>query len=596
MVIFPPSRIFWLGALIAFAVACASDGNQKGTPSKEDASPSSEVATGQSHGQSENIEFKKQVEAFYWAHLDFRPSFGVYLGHHQYDGRLPDVSPQALQAEIERLKHARTTFEATQEEGLSAVQRLERDVLLFEISESLFMFERLRTPWRSPMFYNWSISLANYISRDYKPLAQRAESVIQVAEKTPAYLAQVQQNLDPKMPKTWIETALIQIRGGVAFVEGDVKKAFADLRDEKRKVRLENALGTMAQALKGHAAFLEGRLAEASDDFRLGPELFLDMLAETQGVRIELERLEAIAQADLDRNLKAMMVAAHTLDPEKKTREVIAQVMADKPPVDGVIQEAEAQAVQMRQFLLEKKIVSIPSDDVAEVRVTPPFMRYNSAFLDSAGPFEEKKLPSFYYISPPDPSWSEADQKAYIPGKVDLLGTTIHELWPGHFLQALHAKRSPSMVLKSFGNYAFSEGWAHYVEEMMFNQGVGDGDPRVHIGQLTNALLRNVRFVSALGLHARTLTVEESEKLFSEKAFQDPGNARQQARRGTFDPMYLSYTLGKLMIIKLREDWKKKVGEAYSIGAFHDAFLSHGEAPIPVIRKAMLGADAGPPL
>ncbi len=270
--------------------------------------------------------------------------------------------------------------------------------------------------------------------------------------------------------------------------------------------------------------------------------------------------------------------------------------MSKKPSAKRVLPEARAQAVQTRKFVLEHEIATIPSEDVAEVRVTPPFLRWNFAFLDAAGPFETKPLPGFYYISPPDPLWPKAKQQGYLPATVDLYYVTVHELWPGHFLQLLHQKTNPSKVLKSFWNYAMGEGWAHYTEEMMWEAGAAKGDERNHIGQLLNALLRNVRFVSAIGLHAKGMSVAESERLFIDKAFQDEANASQQAVRGTFDPMYLSYTVGKLMILKLRQDWKAKVGNDYSLKAFHDRFLSYGAAPVPVIREAMLGPGSGPAL
>jgi len=270
--------------------------------------------------------------------------------------------------------------------------------------------------------------------------------------------------------------------------------------------------------------------------------------------------------------------------------------MNDKPDIDKVISEATAQSADMRKFLIDHEVVSIPSEDKAEVRESPPFMRWNFAFLDSAGPFESKPLPSFYYISPPDPKWPKAEQLAYIPFRGDLLFTTVHELWPGHFLHALHMKKNESKVLKTFGSYSMSEGWAHYAEEMMWDAGVGDGDPKVRIGMLQNALLRNVRFVSAIGLHTGDMTVDQSMAMFETKAFADKGNARQQAVRGTFDPGYLNYTLGKLMIRKLHDDWKAMKGSDYSLGAFHDEFLSYGGAPVPVIRRFMLGDDAGPAL
>jgi uncharacterized protein (DUF885 family) len=224
-------------------------------------------------------------------------------------------------------------------------------------------------------------------------------------------------------------------------------------------------------------------------------------------------------------------------------------------------------------------------------------MRQNSAYIDIPGPYEHD-LPSTYYISPPDPAWSAEEQAAYVPGEADLLFTSVHEVWPGHFLQYLHANRSKSEVARVFVGYAYSEGWAHYSEQMMCESGLCGDDPAVEVGQRLNALLRNVRFLSAIGLHARGMSVEDSEAMFREQAHQDPGNARQQAARGTYDPAYLNYTLGKLMILKLRADWMAQAehGEGAALRRFHDDFLSFGGPPIPMVRAAMLGGEPTSPL
>ncbi|MCH8025104.1 MAG: DUF885 domain-containing protein, partial [Candidatus Marinimicrobia bacterium] len=231
----------------------------------------------------------------------------------------------------------------------------------------------------------------------------------------------------------------------------------------------------------------------------------------------------------------------------------------------------------------------------ALVNESPPHRGWNAAYIDIPGPYE-KNLPSIYYIAPPDPSWTEAEQQAYIPGLADLMFISVHEVWPGHFLQFLHANRAASKFGQIFGSYAFTEGWAHYSEELMWEAGLADGDQAIHIGQLLNALLRNVRYLSAIGLHTQGMTVAQSEQMFLNQAFQDPGNASQQANRGTFDPGYLNYTMGKLMIRQLRDDWTAERGGRAAWREFHDQFLSYGAPPVPLVRTAMLGPEAGPAL
>jgi uncharacterized protein (DUF885 family) len=233
-------------------------------------------------------------------------------------------------------------------------------------------------------------------------------------------------------------------------------------------------------------------------------------------------------------------------------------------------------------------VVSIPSDERAKVDEAPAYRRWNAAYIEIPGPYEHG-LPSIYYIAPPDPRWSAADRAAYVQGRATLTFTTVHEVWPGHFLQFLHEHRAPSRVLQLFSTGGFTEGWAHYAEELMWEDGLGNGDPVLHVGQLTDALLRDCRYLSAIGLHARGMTVEASEKMFREQCFQNPGSARQQAARGTFDPGYLNYTLGKLMIRKLRDDWTKTRGGKKAWREFNDRFLSYGAPPVPVVRAMMMG-------
>lgn len=540
--------------------------------------------------------FTKQVDAFYWAHLEFRPTRGVSLGHHQYDGKLPDRSADAVAAEVARLRMARAHFAALPASELSDIARLERDVLVVEIDAELFDLDGLRSHIENPLHYVGALSLAPYVTRDYAPLDDRARAIISLANASTQYVEKADANLAAALPRTWIDNALLRLGGMVTFAKDDVIRETSALSDDALRAQLEQALSTYTAALHQFQRAMTTREADATDNFALGEAQFLRMLRDKEGVEVTLARLEEIGLEDLARNREALEQAAREIDPNRSVEKVVARVTADRPAPDEVIDVATDQAALMRQLLVDKELVTIPSDDVAEVRPSPPFMRWNSAFLSSAGPFEKRALPSFYYISPPDPSWPRREQREYIPSRGDLLFTTVHELWPGHFLHALHRKRLESKVVKSFCTYSMTEGWAHYAEELMWEHGAGDEDPRYHIGQLGDALLRNARYLSAIGLHAKGVSVEESKDMFVRKALTDARTAKQQALRGTFDPGYLNYTLGKLMIKKLREDWRRKVGSVFSLKGFHDEFLSRGCAPIPVIRAHMLGENAGSPI
>jgi uncharacterized protein (DUF885 family) len=315
------------------------------------------------------------------------------------------------------------------------------------------------------------------------------------------------------------------------------------------------------------------------------------MLQMTERVDIPLADLEAAGRADLARNQAALRQACAEFAPGATLSACVARVESHKPE-GGVVNAARAQLILLRQFVIDKDIVTVPGPEQAQVEEAPPFARQNFAYIDPPGPYD-KDLPAVYYIAPPDPSWPKAEQDAYVPGRASLLFTSAHEVWPGHFLQFMWANRVPSKLASLFVGYAFAEGWAHYGEELMWEKGLG-GDPETHIGQLLNALLRDARLLSSIGIHTHGMTVAQSEALFRTEALQDAGTARQQAARATYDPGYLNYTLGKLMIRKLRTDYCATRGGETCWKDFHDHFLNFGGPPIPLVRHAMLPGDKGP--
>ena len=521
--------------------------------------------------------------------LEAHPQRGVELGLHGYDGRLPDVSPTGMIA-LQRQLHDDIAALGRVDDARTGLATVEFAALLNALLTDRFELEVQRSPWRNPMYYLGALDLTPYISRDYAPLETRAAAIAKIAAASVEYLAHAQARLEPRLPRTFLDTALLQTRGSASFVRKDVATALAGLGDTALMHRCTTALAAMAAALDRYADHLEGLRPNATDDFALGQEIFAQMLRETQGLDVDLGRLRGLLQADLDRNLAALDAAAAEIDPSASTAVVVARVAQSKS--GDVLALATQQSATLRAFLLSADLLTIPSDELVHVVESPPFLRWNAAFLSPSGPFERGGLPSFYYISPPDPSWPVQAQRDYLPGVHDLLFITIHEVWPGHFAHALHLRRNPSRVLKSTWNYTTAEGWAHYAEEMMWEAGV-DPDPRAHVGQLLNALLRDVRALSALGLHTEGWDVERSRHMFVEHGFQDEASAAQQAVRGTFDPMYLAYTVGKLVIRKLRDDVAARRGAGFSLREFHDELLSHGAAPLGAIRRAMLGESSG---
>jgi Bacterial protein of unknown function (DUF885) len=529
------------------------------------------------------------LEAYFAAH----PDIAVNAGRHEFDGKLPDFSSAALDGEAARL-HFERTRAAGFTGNLDTKQQFEREYVLAAIDSDLFWLESARRPYRNPYFYSDPLDPQVYLTRPYAPLDQRMRAFTAYERVLPTALQQIRANLRTPMPRTYVDFGRLTFGGLAGYFDHDVPGIFASVKDPQLQSDFTAANADAIRALKSLDAWFASQRASANDDFALGADLFQKMLSATERVNTPLDQLEAIGRQDLERNLAALKEACAQFAAGKTLAECVAKEVADKPRGNPV-EAAREQLKELKAFVANNNLVSIPGTEEAQVDEAPPYQRWNFAYINIPGPYE-KGLPSVYYISPPDPKWTPAEQKAYLPGNASLLFTSAHEVWPGHFLQFLHANRVPSRFGQVFVGYAFAEGWAHYAEEMMWDAGLGAKDPETHVGQLTEALLRNVRFLSAIGMHTGRMSVAESDKMFRESAFADAGDARQQAARGTFDPAYLNYTMGKLMIRKLRDDWTATHGGRSGWREFHDQFLSFGGPPIPLVRTAMMGASAGPPL
>ncbi|OYY78630.1 MAG: hypothetical protein B7Y43_05160 [Sphingomonas sp. 28-62-20] len=520
-----------------------------------------------------------------WFELD--PANAVYQGKHEFDGQLPDWSAAGLKKQGDFLKEtiaAAAKFDATK---LSDADRFERDYLVKVAQGKLFWLEDADQPHHNPTYYvGGGLDPNVYIARPYADAPTRMKAMIKFFNSVTAQAPNIRANLKTPMPLSFVNYGVAGFNGFADFYAGDAKKAFAEVKDPALQQQFDVAALSAAKSMREIGTWLESQRSTATQDFALGAERFSRMLAATEGVDAPLAVLEKIGVADLKRNQAALTEACAKFAPGATIEACTAKMNANKPD-GGPVAEARRQIPMLRAFVIDHDLVSIPGTEAALVEESPPYNRQNSAYIDPPGPFD-KGIPSVYYISPPDPSWSKEVQDGFVPGKQDLLFTSVHEVMPGHFVQFLHANRSPSLFGQLFVGYAFAEGWAHYAEEMMWEAGLNKGDPETHIGQLGNALLRDCRFLSAIRLHSGTMTQEQSRQLFVTECHQDEGTARQQSARGTYDPAYLNYTLGKLMIRKLRADWTASRGGTKAWKGFHDAFLSYGGPPVPLVRQAMM--------
>lgn len=572
----PSTRLFIL-TLIVFSVTVL--GCRKPTESAQ---------------ETESREWDRFVSAYIESYFAANPEIAVLAGRHEFDGKLPDWSEAGIAREVQRLKTERARALRFGVAGLDDRRRFERDYLVARITGELFWLDEAKWPFRNPKFYSDLLDPNVYVSREYAPLPTRLRAYLTYARNIPRVANEIRANLRLPLPKPYIQIGRLGFGGFAAYYEKDVPTVFASVNDLQLQAEFRDANAQAIRAMKDLDAWLGAQEASATNDFAIGADMFRDMVNATEGVDVSLDALADAGRRDLDRNVASLREACAKYAPGDDLRRCIDKVRVKKPE-GGPVEGARRQLATLKAFIAENSLASIPGTEQALVAESPPYQRWNFAYIDIPGPYD-KGVPSTYYIAPPDPAWSKAEQLEYIPGEADLLFTSVHEVWPGHFLQYLHANRAASKFGQIFVGYAFAEGWAHYAEEMMWDAGLGAGNPEIHIGQLLNALLRNARFLSAIGMHTGNMTQAQSETLFREHGYQDAGTAKQQAARGTFDPAYLNYTMGKLVIRKLRDDWTASRGGREAWREFHDKFLEYGGPPIPLVRKAMLGPNAGPPL
>ena len=527
------------------------------------------------------------VADFLKAYFAARPDLAVAVGRHELDGQLPDWSDAGHAAFDSLLTTWKGRVVAYDTTALDPDRRLERQMVLTRLDRDLWFQKVYDAPHRSTHGYAGSLDPDPYVSRPYAPLPQRLRAYVRYARSVVRVAPQIQASLRPPLARTMIDRGHGAFGGLATFYRDEVPRVFAAVRDSALQREFRQANDSAIAAMQALDAWLVAQRGTQTEDFALGAEKFRQMLWSIERIDTPLEELERIGRADLARNQGALREACARFAPGESLAACVKKADAHKP-AEGSVQAARKQLPALRRFVVEHGVVSIPSQELAGVGEAPSYRRYNTAYITTPGPYD-RGMPSTYYVAPPDPSWTPEQRAGYIPGVANLWMISAHEVWPGHFLQFLHARRARSTIGRLFGGPVFGEGWAHYTEEMMWEMGFGAGDPEMHVGQLGNALMRDVRFLSAIGMHTRGMTVAESERMFREEAYQPEAIARQQAARGTFDPQYHSYTMGKLMIRKLRDDWTASRGGKAAWKQFHDQFLSYGGPPIPLVRQRMIG-------
>ena len=579
-----PRTLTVLGLLAA--ASCSSGSETRPDPSGPAAAP------GTAPGPAAGEQFSRFVDDYFAAKFSFEPSNGTWAGLHEYDNALEDRSKERIAARIAELKAFRSRLSALDRASLTFDDVIDYQALAGQIEGDLLDLETLRVYEINPMPYAGlpGGAIDNLIKRDFAPPAQRLRSVIARLKAVPAVFAAARANVNNPPPE-FTELAMRMAAGSVGFFEGSVatwaKQAAGG--DQALWKEFEEANGAVVAATKEFAAWLKTDLRPRSNGkYAIGEANFLAKLRHEEMVELPLAELLARGQAQLDKDYAAFVETARKIDPKKSPAAVMAALSDTHPTAEKLVPSIKSSVEEARQFLIDKQIVTVPSEVRARIEETPPYARSGGfASMDTPGPFESKATEAFYYVTPVEKDWDRKHKEEHLrlfnPWVVAMIN--VHEAYPGHYLQFLYAPRFPTKTRKLLFASSNAEGWAHYCEQMMVDEGFGGGDPRVRLAQLQEALLRDARYITGIKLHTAGWTVEQGTKLFQEKAFQEPANAFEEARRGTYNPTYLYYTLGKLEILELREEYRAKKGA--SLREFHDAFVSQGSLPIPLVRKIL---------
>ena len=555
--------------------------------------------------QTPDTEYEGVAEEYIKGYLAARPLLAVSLGFHEYDGKTADYSRLALDAELTRLRRFDDRLKKFDLDKLSQRQAVDLRILQAAIKREIFERQDMVAFERNPMVYARAADVNVYMKRNFAALEDRVHSVVLIELQIPNVLIAAKTNLDPVLPKPYVELGIQIARGSADFMRKNLVEAVKDLKDDRIKAEFQDANRKAAAALTDYAAWLEReKLPKASADFALGEEKYHRMLAETEMVDLPPDKVLELGLAKLKEEQDAFTAAARTIDPDKPALEVFQQIQSEHPTPESLVPDVAKNLEGIRKYVSSRKLVAIPSEVRAQVRETPQYRRATSfASMDTPGPFEKRATEAFYYVTPTEVEWPEKQKNEWLTSfnyyTSDIV--SIHEAYPGHYVQFLKLNASSaSKVEKIFGSYAFVEGWAHYCEKMMVDEGYGSatsGTPseeevkraaKYRLAQADEALLRLCRLCVSIKMHTQNMTVEEATKFFQDNCYYEEKPARAEAMRGTFDPGYLNYTLGKLQILKLRYDYQAQQGDEFSLQKFHNELLSHGMPPIRLLREIML--------
>ena len=526
---------------------------------------------------------------------EVHPTGATMDGVHTHDDLIEDYRRSAIDTHVSALAGFARRLDAIPANQGPLREQIEHQIVSSNIRARQFELEATRSWERNPHVYADTLgsSLAAQAIFTYAPETERARRVLSKLRQVPRLIQAARENIK-EPPAMFVKVGIDTWRGTMAFIDNDLPRAFSNVDDIHLLGDLDDACKEATQTIGAYVDELANDiLPKAKGTFRLGRDRFEQKLRLEEGITLPVDKLLAIATRELaatQEEFRTLAGRRNGSDPIEAWRKAKQQ----HPQPGTLISTAREQLDELHTFLSRNSIVSMPESGGVQVAPTPDFFRWSSASMWTPGPFESRPSRAMYYLTDADPKW-DADRQAEhlldfnLP---TLWAISIHEVYPGHFLHYQFLRKVDSKVRRStmFAPASYMEGWAHYCEQMMMEAGFGRGDHSIKLGQLAEALVRLARFIVGIRLHTEDWSVEQGVRFFKDEAFLEESHARREAERGTFDPTYLVYAAGKMMLLKLRQDWYEEQGGKPSLRAFHDTLLSHGAAPFWALRKLMLSS------
>ena len=517
------------------------------------------------------------------------PRYAVFLGLHEYDGMLPDYSISAVRRWADRAEELKEQLERINTSSLDTRRRLDVLCLQLLLEDDLFDIRELDVHATRPFAYVAPLGVTPYISKPYAPVEARIDAVNKHLSQIPGFLDQARANLNRSLADPFVKISSMMLQGTVEELKGDASLEAAKA-SEQSKSEFERLRDIAVENINSFLTDLKEKFS-TSKDFAMGREKFQKLLWTRDRLSMSVEEVLDLGLEDLSKNLAALGETVEKIGVSSLS-EAFDLVRRDHSTRETLIPDTARTLESLEQFIREKDVVNIPLDTKSRVVETPlPMRAVTSAAMSPPGPFEKADVEGHYYVTPVEEGWDEKRREEWLRylNRTSMRNISTHEVYPGHFVHGLHVRAfAKTETAKSYFNYGFTEGWAHYCEEMMLEAGYGNGDGRLRLVQLEDALLRDCRFVVAFKMHTQGMSLEEAKRFIMDNAKLEELPAEREAMRGTFDHGYYGYTLGKLFIKRA----KQRYFDAYrfaTLRTFHDKLLSLGSAPSGMLEQLVVG-------